>query len=101
VRGTFVPLNVQDMVEEALSAFQGGGGGGGVMVVVVVLVQSRPTTLQPDVAISSLSHIHSALQSLDPCNGWMPQRWLSRYLTASNFTLPLSKQMPAPAQIRP
>jgi hypothetical protein len=67
VRGTYVPLNVQDMVEEALSAFQGGGGGGGgVMVVVVVLVQSRPTTLQPDVAMSSLSHIHSVLQSLDP-----------------------------------
>jgi hypothetical protein len=67
VRDTCVPLDVQDMVEEALSAFQGGGGGGGVMVVVlVVLVQSRPTTLQPDVAMSSLSHIHSVLQSLDP-----------------------------------
>jgi hypothetical protein len=101
VRNTRVPPDIQDMVEEALLAFQGGGGGGGVMVVVVVLVQSRPTTLQPDVAIPSLSHIHLAFQSLDPCNGSMSRTWLSRYLTASNYMLPLSKQIPAPAQIRP
>lgn len=57
VRNTRVSLAVQDMAGEALVAFQDGGRGG-VMTVVAVLGQSRPV-LQSDVALSSLSHIHS------------------------------------------